>query len=185
MIQTRRGPPLLEPSCALRCSQTERAPMRSLDPIALYGAVLSSLIFAWTLWKDRRRISLEMFASFGTRPEGGDGEGLLIIVRNHSDRSVQICDVGLAWSERDATLRERWTNAWRFQRFFRVGWRLGGFPLAGQGPMPITIEGWQSARIWAAGEKALELRELARSRPVAPWVVDGHWKRRFGRPLRR
>ena len=152
---------------------------KGLDLVAVYGAVLSTALAGWTLWRTKQRITVEAMPSYGRLHDGQDCNGYVLIVRNVSSVAVQIVDLGMAFPGRRVTFLERLEFAWRYRKLRYVGWTYQGNPDG----LPVTIPGGHSHRVILSGALASSIRDDAKNSPAFPWVSDGLYRRVHGRRL--
>lgn len=92
--------------------------MKVTDWLAIYGAVLSTLIFAWNAFHSRPR--LKVVTVFGME----DGlHGAHISVQNRSPHTVHLSSISILYRYRETSLKEWLSNAWEYKRIpRRLGW---------------------------------------------------------------
>lgn len=152
---------------------------KGLDPVAVYGAALSTALAFWSLWRSKQRITVEAMPSYGIHPDGEDGNGYIIIVRNLSSAPVQVVDLGMAFPGCRITFLERLEYAWRYRKLRHVGWSYTGNTKG----LPVTIPAGHSHRVILGGELESGIRDAAKNSPAFPWVSDGLYRRIHGRRL--
>ena len=122
--------------------------MDNFNWVAVYGAALSTIIFArdWLKSKNRLRVTV----AHGVDSERYHGVCAVIRVSNHGYRPLMLFHVGLLWEFRTITLRDRIKHLIRYRRFpRRLGWIRGSLPAREGGyGFPCAIEPLQSADFW-------------------------------------
>lgn len=157
-------------------------PLKVTDYLAIYGALLSTGVFVWTLWRARKRIAVSLVPSFGKATDGSDGNGYVIMIRNLSTVPVQISNVGLSWPTRKPTMRGRLRYLIRYRRIRWINWTHASLPPTSVARTPVVVESGQSHLVWIDREGLAYLRERAIGDPVAATVSDGVYRRYRSRP---
>lgn len=97
-------------------------PLRITDYLAVYAAILSTLIFLWNFIQSRPRIKVDLIHGI----EGTDVDpqfGIYIVVRNLSSHEVHLTGIDILYHYRKASFKEYLHDLWSYRRIpSRVGW---------------------------------------------------------------
>ena len=123
--------------------------MKITDYLAIYAAVLSTLVFAWNVAQSRPRFRVDLVHSLETL-NGKTEDGVYIIVRNVSNHDIHLANVNFLYPSRKSSLRERISHAWKFQRLpRRIGWVHSSLSFhAISNGCPTSIEARKSHRVF-------------------------------------
>ena len=92
--------------------------MKVTDWLAIYGAALSTIVFAWNAFQSRPR--LKVVVVFGIE---GKVHGAHISVQNRSPHTVHLSNISILYRYRKAGLKEWLSHAWEYKRIpRRLGW---------------------------------------------------------------
>jgi len=92
--------------------------MKATELLAIYAAILSTVVFAWNVFQSRPR--LKVLIVFGIE---GQVIGAHISVQNRSPHTVHLSNISLLYRDRQPTWREWLRHAWDFRRIpRRLGW---------------------------------------------------------------
>lgn len=96
--------------------------MKTTDYLAIYAAVLSTIVFVWNILQSRPRFRLDLV--IGMETQNGELQGgVYIIVRNLSNHDVHLASIGYCYQYMKPCLREYISHAWRFKQIpRRLGW---------------------------------------------------------------
>ena len=149
-----------------------------IDPLAAYGAALSTAVFLWTVWRARRKIVVQVIPTY----RGGDsGIGYTVVVSNHSTVPVHIVEVSMHYDWRKVTLRDRLEAAWRYRAFRWRGWCGAVLPEGSDDVTPFTLAPGQAQNIYIPEPGLIEV--IGDARPsFGVYVMDGLMKRHYSRP---
>lgn len=122
--------------------------MTNFDWIAIYGAVLSTLVAFREYWTSRNKFKVTM--NVGMDRDRHDGLCAVIRVMNHGNHPLMLFHVGLVWPYRQVTLIDRLSHFIRFRRLpLRIGWVHGPLPDSDEGyAFPCRIEPKESEDFW-------------------------------------
>lgn len=159
--------------------------MKITDYLAIYAAILSTLVFVWNVVQSRPRIKVNLILGIeGT----GDAlkSGVYIFVRNMSSHDVHLANISILYPYTVVSLKEWVAHAWRFKRLPRqLGWvhsSLSNYSI--DSGCPVCLEARQSHRVFIS-ESALEtiLAKAAR-RSIMACVQDQLWNNVYSRAFR-
>ncbi|WP_285310333.1 hypothetical protein [Stenotrophomonas maltophilia group sp. Smal32] len=146
--------------------------MKITEILAVYGAVLSSLTFLWTVARARPSVKVDLL--YGIE---GTASGVCVIVRNKSAHPVRLIAISLLYERRKRTMRQRVWQALRYRDFSRyLGWVSWSPILAGLDTgCPVTIEPNDAYRFLVPLELAEKLIAKSSSNCIAASVQDALW----------
>ncbi|MGI8740604.1 MAG: hypothetical protein ACR2KU_13645 [Gammaproteobacteria bacterium] len=96
--------------------------MKITDYLAIYAAILSTLIFLWNVLQSRPRFKVDLISGIE-----GAGEtltsGVDIFVRNLSSHDIHLANIEILYPHTAPRFKERIAHAWRFRSLpRRMGW---------------------------------------------------------------
>jgi hypothetical protein len=116
--------------------------MKLTDYLAIWGAVLSTILACWSIYKDylkRYRVRVEAGFRVAYRGDGSHGSDVFAVtVTNLSEHKIKVTHIATFEAR---VFRPRWINTLTYKLFTRSGqaYLFSFQPLHGD-PMPITIE---------------------------------------------
>lgn len=156
--------------------------MSNFDWVALYGAVLSTIIFAreWITSRSKLRVTVAHGVSDQFK------EACMVVrVSNHGHRPLRLFHVGLLWKYRAVGWRDRVWDAIRYKRFRHIGWVHGTLPPADPDHnFPCIIEPLQSADFWVPFSAIDEASADDRNIIIAS-AQDALGRNSYSRPFQR
>jgi hypothetical protein len=127
-------------------------PLKTTDWLAIYGAVLSTVVFIWNAFQSRPR--LKVIVVFGL--ENGV-VGAHVSVQNRSPYTIHLSNISILYRYRRASLKEWLSHAWEYKRIpRRLGWvssSLSNYEVSDG--CPVTLEA-RNAHHVLVPETALE-----------------------------
>lgn len=159
--------------------------MKMTDYLAIYAAVLSTVVFLWNIAQSRPRIKVDLVFSMDDA-SGKLETGASLIVRNHSSHDVHLANIGILYPFRNATFQERLKHLWRYRRWpGRVGWSHSSLSnYAIESGCPICLEARKSHRIFIPDAKINEMLSDAVERSLRATVQDQLWNDFYSRKFR-
>lgn len=154
--------------------------MKLTDYLAIYGAVLSTMVFLWNARQASPRVKVRLTFAVET-VEGKTTGGLGISIQNPSASAAHITNVSFVYPWRRTTLWERIKHMVRYRRLpIRIGWchsSLSNFGLEDR--CPVTIEPAKSHWIFVPDDKVEELLAQARQRMIVVQMQDELWRNKY------
>lgn len=149
-----------------------------IDPLAAYGAALSTAVFLWTVWRTRRKVVVQVIPTY----RGGDaGFGYTAVVSNHSAVPVHVIYVSMHYAWRKVSLLGRLSDAWRYRAFRWRGWCSVSLPAGTDEVQPFTLAPGQSQNVYIPEAGLIET--IGEDRPrFGVYITDGLLKRHYSRP---
>jgi hypothetical protein len=144
--------------------------------LAIYAAILSTLVFAWNILQSQPRIKVDLI--FGI--EGTDDDlksGVYIVVRNPSSHDVHLSNVDMLWPYTVVSLKERLAHAWRFNSLpRRLGWvhsSLSNYSV--ESGCPVRLEARKSHEVFIPQPALEKILSGAIARVLMACVQDQLW----------
>jgi hypothetical protein len=150
--------------------------VKTTDCLAIYGAVLSTIVFVWHLIQSRPRLKVDVI--FGIDGKGNAiRHGIYIFVRNVSSHNVHLSSVEILYPYMAPTLKRRLEHVWRFKAIpRRVGWvhsSLSNYSV--DSGCPISLEARQSHSVFIPQATLEMILSKASERAVMACVQDQLW----------
>ena len=156
--------------------------MKITDYLAIYAAVLSTLVFFWNALQSRPRIRVDLTHGFeGT----GDTmrSGIYIFVRNLSSHDVHLTNIDILYPYKIVGLKERFAHMWRFRRLpRRLGWvhsSLSNYSL--ESGCPVCLEARKSHQVFIPHPVLEEMLAQATERTLMAGAHDQLWNTVYSR----
>ena len=150
--------------------------MKITDYLAIYAAILSTLIFAWNVLQSRPRVRVDLI--FGI--EGTDEalkSGVYVVVRNLSSHDVHLSSISILYPYGIASLKERFAHVWRFKRLpRRLGWvhsSLSNYSV--ESGCPVCLEARKSHRVFIPQPALEAILAEVNDRTIMACVQDQLW----------
>ncbi|WP_447753249.1 hypothetical protein [Sphingopyxis fribergensis] len=151
--------------------------MELTDYLAIYGALLSTLVFAWNAIKARPTIKVRLVHSVNNA--GGEVDhGVHVSIQNPSSHTVHISRASFVVPSGKASVIDKLKHVWRYRRLpSHVGWVHASMSLYGvDDRCPLSIEPGMSVGIEVPG-RALRQLMLRSTEPVLKiQVQDALWR---------
>ena len=150
--------------------------MKSTDYLAIYAAILSTLVFFWNVLQSLPRVRVDLI--FGIE---GTGEalksGAYIFVRNLSSHDVHLSNISILYPYRTPSLTERFAHLWRYKRFpRRLGWvhsSLSNYSL--ESGCPACLVARKSHKVFIPQPVLEAMLVEANDRAIIACVQDQLW----------
>ena len=150
--------------------------MKITDYLAIYAAILSTLVFFWNVLQSRPRVRIDLI--FGIEGTGDAVKsGVYIFVRNLSSHDVHLSNISILYPYRIASLKERFAHVWRFRRLpRRLGWvhsSLSNYSL--ESGCPVSLEARKSHQVFIPQRVLEDMLAEANDRAIMASVQDQLW----------
>ena len=160
-------------------------PLKFTDYLAIYAAILSTLVFSWNILQSRPRIKVDLiFGIEGTHDNLKSG--VYIFVRNLSSQDVHLAHISILYRGTNVGLKERFEHAWRFRQIpRRIGWvhsSLSNYSV--ESGCPVRLEARKSHRVFIAEAILEQMLSQAIDRSLMACVQDQLWNDVYSRALR-
>ena len=153
--------------------------MKLTEFLALYGAVLSTVVFAWNALAARPKYRVRLAFAVETK-DGVTQSGLGVSVQNPSSRAVHITGMSFLYPISSPTWWDRTKHVARYRRLpTELGWCHCGLSLHGiEDGCPVTIQPGASHFIIIPRSDVDRALRDARRRVLKVTVQDALWRNR-------
>lgn len=158
--------------------------MRLTEYLAIYGALLSTIVAMWSIVRSLPKIRvLLIYAS--EEPEGEIQHGIGISIQNPSTCVAHITNVSFLYRYKNSNFIEQIKHYIEYKRISRcVGWCHSSLSDYGiKDGCPVSIEPGKAHWIFIPGEALEELFEDATSRELRVVVQDELWRNKYSKIL--
>jgi len=156
--------------------------MNLTDYLAIYAAVLSTVVFLWNLASARPKVRVMVIP--GVHEE--KGVGAYIFVQNTSAHTVHLSSLSLLYPYTHTTLKEWLSHILRYRRWPQnVGWvhtRLKEYGIADG--LPLALEARKAHEVFIPQEKLDFLLQDAARREIRAGVQDELWRDTYSKPFK-
>lgn len=158
--------------------------LKITDYLAVYAAILSSVVFIWNVLQSRPRFKVDLLFGIET-VQGVTTSGVSIVVRNTSSHDIHLAAIGLLYPYTRAGAKEKLLHLWRYKRWpRRVGWcqtSLSNYSI--EDGCPMCLEARKSHHVLVPKEVIERiLAEAMRDKFIAT-VQDQLWNKVYSRPF--
>lgn len=102
--------------------------MKLTEYLAIYAAIMSSVVFFWNVRKSRPNFRVKVSHGIGDQKDGTKTAGFVASVENMSAQTVFIKPISILIFKENPTLKDRWTFLRKYKRYSRTqGWVFGNF----------------------------------------------------------
>lgn len=151
--------------------------MKFTDYLAIYAAVLSTVVFLWNIRQSRPRVKVDLISGIE-----GSGEnlksGVYVFVRNVSSHDVHLTNVDILYRYTTPKLTQRISHMWRFKKLpRRLGWvhsSLSNFAI--ETGCPVTLEANKSHKVFIPEPIVGKMLERGIGRSLMANVQDELWR---------
>ena len=159
--------------------------MKVTDYLAIYAAILSSVVFLWNILQSRPRFKVDLL--FGVETvDGVTTSGISIIVRNTSSHDIHLASIGLAYPYTKVGIKERLLHLWRYRRWpRRLGWChtiLSNYSI--KDGCPMCLEARKSHHILVPKEVVEKVLSHATQGNLIAKVQDQLWNNVYSQPFK-
>ena len=156
--------------------------MKTTDYLAIYAAVLSTLVFLWNVLQSRPRIAVDLV--FGNEGTGNDiRSGVYVFVRNLSSHDVHLASISILYPYKAAGLKARIAHAWKYKRVpRRLGWvhsSLSKYSV--ESGCPVCVEARKSHQVFIPNPSVEKMLTDAVNRRLIARVQDQLWNNFYSR----
>ena len=159
--------------------------MKLTDFLAIYGAVLSTLVFAWTAFRAKPIIKVKVTYASDT-VEGSLQVGVGIAVQNPSSHTAHIANLSILYPFKSVSIADRLKHIWRFKTLpSRIGYCATSLTLIGvDDRCPVSIEPGQSHLVFISNQRLAEVASRSTDREFIASVQDALWRNKYSKPFR-
>lgn len=159
--------------------------LKVTDYLAIYAAILSSVVFLWNVVQSRPRFKVDLL--FGVENiKGVITSGISIVVRNTSSHDIHLAAIGLLYPYIRVGTKEKLLHLWRYKRWpRRVGWchtSLSNYSI--EDGCPMRLEARKSYHVLVPKEIVEKVLSEATRESLIATVQDQLWNRVYSRPFK-
>jgi hypothetical protein len=155
------------------------------DYLAIYAAVLSSVVFIWNVLQSRPRLIVDLIFSVET-VDSVITSGVSVVVRNTSSHDIHLGAIGLLYHYRKIGAKEWLLHFWRYKRWpKRVGWchtSLSNYAI--KDGCPMCLEARNSNHIFVPKEVVEKILSEAIQDDLIATVQDQLWNNVYSKPFK-
>lgn len=158
--------------------------LKITDYLAIYAAILSSVVFLWNVLQSRPRFKVDLL--FGVDSvEGVTTSGVSIVVRNTSSHDIHLAAIGLLYPYAKVGIKEKLLHLWRYKRWpRRVGWCHTGLSnYSIKDGCPMCLEARKSHHVLVPKEVVERVLSEATGDKLIATVQDQLWQNVDSRPF--
>lgn len=152
--------------------------MKLTEYIAIYAALLSTLVFVWNIRNSWPRVTVEIV--LGTKE---NDHGVHIFIKNPSSQTVNIQSVSPLFPFQRLTIIKRLKYVCRFKRFRYVDWAHGRFDDEIVTGLPTSIAPQNAHSIFIPDKKIRGMLRRNRATRFAAVVQDALWRNKYSAPF--
>lgn len=154
--------------------------MKITDYLAVYAAVLSTLVFLWNVLQSRPRVKVDLI--FGIEGSGDAVmSGVYVCVRNLSSHDIHLANIDILYPYTKPSWKERIAHAWRFKRLpKRMGWvhsSLSNYSVASG--CPVCVEARKSHQVFIPQASVERMLADAVDRSLMACAQDQLWNNAY------
>lgn len=159
--------------------------MKFTDYLAIYAALISTLVFVWNIFQSRPRIKVDLI--FGVEGSGDAiKSGIYVTVRNLSSHDIHLSNIDILYQYRKPRIRDKIAHMWRFKNLpIRTGWirsSLSNYSL-GSG-FPVCLEARKSHMVLIPQATVETILTEATDRALIACVQDQLWNNVYSRKFK-
>lgn len=155
------------------------------DWIAIYAAIISSIVFFWNVIQSRPRLKIDLL--FGVETiQGVTTSGASIIVRNTSSHDVHLGSIGLLYPVSNFNAKESIVHMLRYRRWpSRIGWCHTSLSLYGkEDGCPMRLEARKSHHVLVSKDIVEQILSGAKHPTLVAKVQDQLWNNLYSKPFK-
>ena len=154
--------------------------MKITEFLAIYGAVVSTAVFAWNVTASRAKIAVTLTGGIDQSGEELQS-GVYLSIQNPSPHTVHVNSVSLVYPYRKVTLLEKIAHLFRYRRLDRyIDWVHNGLVFDGiETGLPVSIEPRQSHSIFIPENVIWEMLNKEGATVFAAVAQDALWRNKY------
>jgi len=155
--------------------------LKVTDWLAIYAAVLSTVVFAWNVLRAKPKVKTRL--TLGLHPE--QGPGVYVFVQNKSGHTVHLAAVGPLYRSGYASIREKLAFIIKYRRFPKtLGWVHTSFKYFGiSDACPVAIEAGNAHQIFVPEAQVEEILRGAEAPDLMAHAQDMLWRNSYSNVL--
>lgn len=153
--------------------------MKLTDYLAIYGAILSTAVTAWNIFRARAKIRVILIFSVDKSCDDVR-HGIEISIQNPSANTVHVTSVSFLYKYKRETVWHHIKHILKFGQLSTIGWchtDLSNFDIFDG--CPISIEPGKSHNIFVPDSALEKLLQEAVSREIKAVVQDALWRNKY------
>jgi hypothetical protein len=159
--------------------------LKITDYLAIYAAILSTLVFVWNVFQSKPKIKVDLI--FGLDGKGDQlRSGIYIFARNLSSHDVHLANFSILYPYRDVGLKERLIHVWKYKHMpRRIGWvtsSLSNYSI--EDGCPICLEARKSHSVFIPDAALEAMLADATHRSLIGCVQDQLWHNAYSRAFK-
>lgn len=159
--------------------------MKITDYLAIYAAILSTVVFFWNVLQSRPRLKVDLL--FGVETiDGVTASGISVVIRNTSSHDIHLAAIGILYPYTSVSIKERLLHLWRFKRWpSRVDWchtSLSNYSI--KDGCPMCLEARQSHHVLIPKPVVEKILSKATRDNLIATVQDQLWNNVYSRPFK-
>ncbi|MGR3302355.1 MAG: hypothetical protein ACUZ8I_07600 [Candidatus Scalindua sp.] len=156
--------------------------MKVTEILAIYAALLSTIVFVWNIRKAIPRVKIEVI--FGTNKIDGEYvSGAYISVKNPSPHTVHLSNISILYPYKKSNIFELITHALKYRQLpLSVGWvhlSLSNYEI--EDGCPLALEPGKSHGILVPENTLEKIFEDSEKRVIKAVVQDQLWRNKYSR----
>jgi hypothetical protein len=159
--------------------------LKITDYLAVYAAILSSLVFVWNVTQSRPRLKVDL--AFALEDVHGELKpGIYVVIRNMSSQDVHLANVSILYPYQQAGIKSKIAHIWRYKRVpSNLGWvhsSLSNYSL--DSGCPMCLEARKSHKIFIAKTMLEGVWTEALHESVRACVQDQLWNNIYSKSFK-
>lgn len=159
--------------------------LKFTDYLAIYAAILSSVVFLWNVLQSRPRLKVDLLFGIETI-DGKTTSGISVVVRNTSSHDIHLAAIGLLYPYIEVGVKGRLLHLWRYKRWpNRVGWchtSLSNYSI--KDGCPMCLEARKSHHVLVPEAVIEQVLSAATQGSIIAAVQDQLWNNVYSRPFK-
>lgn len=159
--------------------------LKITDYLAIYAAILSSVVFLWNVIQSSPRFKVDLLFGVDT-VEGMTKSGVSVVIRNTSSHDIHLAAIGILYPYRRVSTKERLLHLWRYKRWpHRAGWcqtNLSNYSI--RDGCPMCLEARKSHHVLVPKEVVEKILSDAAQGNFIATVQDQLWNNVYSRPFK-
>ena len=156
--------------------------MNFTDLLAMYGAILSTGIFGWNIYKSRAKVWVKLIYSV-VDTDNRFESGISIYIQNPTNHTIHISSISILYPYRAVNLIEYFEHLLKFKNIPRqIGWvhsELSFYEIDNK--CPFSLEPLQSKSIFISNDKLELIFVEANKREIKAVAHDQLWQNVYSR----
>lgn len=158
--------------------------LKITDYLAIYAAILSSLVFLWNVLQSRPRFKVDLMFGIDII-DGISTSGASIVVRNTSPHDIHLAAIGLLFPYAKVGIKGWLLHLWLYKRWpRRLGWCHTGLSnYAINDGCPMCLEARKSHHVLVPEEIVEKVLSAATGDTIIATVQDQLWHKVYSSPF--